>query len=46
VIYKKNISLTALTIGTLWDLTMSIVVYVVLSFISVFPLKSYILIVI
>tara|TARA_B100002051_G_scaffold257992_1_gene275895 strand:- start:579 stop:1793 length:1215 start_codon:yes stop_codon:yes gene_type:complete len=46
VIYKKNISLTALTIGTLWALTMSIVVSVVLSFISGFPLKPNILIVI
>ena len=46
MIYKKNISLTALTIGTLWALTMSIVVSVVLSFISGFPLKPNILIVI
>ena len=46
MIYKKNISLTALTIGTLWALTMSIVVSVVLSFISGFPLKANILIVI
>ena len=46
MIYKKNISLTALTIGTLWALTMSIVVSVVLSFISGFPLKPSILIVI
>jgi len=46
VIYKKNISLTALTIGTLWALTISIVVSVVLSFISGFPLKPNILIVI
>ena len=40
VIYKKNISLTALTIGALWALTMSIVVSVVLSFVSGFPLKQ------
>ena len=46
MIYKKYISLTALTIGTLWALTMSIVVSVVLSFISGFPLKPNILIVI
>jgi len=46
VIYKKNISLTALTIGALWALTMSIVVSVVLSFVSGFPLKPNILIVI
>ena len=46
MIYKKNISLTALTIGTLWALTISIVVSVVLSFISGFPLKPNILIVI
>ena len=46
MIYKNNISLTALTIGTLWALTMSIVVSVVLSFISGFPLKPNILIVI
>ena len=46
MIYKKNISLTAFTIGTLWALTMSIVVSVVLSFISGFPLKPNILIVI
>ena len=46
MIYKKNIYLTALTIGTLWALTMSIVVSVVLSFISGFPLKPNILIVI
>ena len=46
MIYKKNISLTALTIGALWALTMSIVVSVVLSFISGFPLKPNILIVI
>ena len=46
MIYKKNISLTALTIGTLWALTMSIVVSVVLSFISGVPLKPNILIVI
>ena len=46
MIYKKNISLTALTIGTLWALTMSIVVSVVLSFISGLPLKPNILIVI
>ena len=46
MIYKKNISLTALTIGTLWALTMSIVVSVVISFISGFPLKPNILIVI
>ena len=46
MIYKKNISLTALTIGTLWALTMSIVVSVVLSFISGFPFKPNILIVI
>ena len=46
MIYKKNISLTALTVGTLWALTMSIVVSVVLSFISGFPLKPNILIVI
>ena len=46
MIYKKNISLTALTIGTLWALTMSIVVSVLLSFISGFPLKPNILIVI
>ena len=46
MINKKNIFLTALTIGTLWALTMSIVVSVVLSFISGFPLKPNILIVI
>ena len=46
MIYKKNIFLTALTIGTLWALTMSVVVSVVLSFISGFPLKPNILIVI
>ena len=46
MIYKKNISLTALTIGTLWAFTISIVVSVVLSFISGFPLKPNILIVI
>ena len=46
MIYKKNIYLTALTIGTLWALTMSIVVSVLLSFISGFPLKPNILIVI
>ena len=46
MIYKKNISLTALTIGALWALTMSIVVSVVLSFVSGFPLKPNILIVI
>ena len=46
MIYKKNIYLTALTIGILWALTMSIVVSVVLSFISGFPLKPNILIVI
>jgi len=46
VIYKKNIYLTALTIGILWALTMSIVVSVLLSFISGFPLKPNILIVI
>ena len=46
MIYKKNISLTALTIGTLWALTISIVVSVVLSFISGFPFKPNILIVI
>jgi len=45
VINKKNIFLTALTLGTLWALTMSIVVSVVLSFISGFPLKPNILIV-
>ena len=46
MIYKKNIYLTALTIGILWALTMSIVVSVLLSFISGFPLKPNILIVI
>ena len=46
MINKKNIFLTALTLGTLWALTMSIVVSVVLSFISGFPLKPNILIVI
>ena len=46
MINKKNVFLTALTIGTLWALTMSIVVSVVLSFISGFPLKPNILIVI
>ena len=46
MINKTNIFLTALTIGTLWALTMSIVVSVVLSFISGFPLKPNILIVI
>ena len=46
MINKKNGFLTALTIGTLWALTMSIVVSVVLSFISGFPLKPNILIVI
>ena len=46
MINKKNIFITALTIGTLWALTMSIVVSVVLSFISGFPLKPNILIVI
>ena len=46
MIYQKYISLTALTIGTLWALTMSIVVSVVLSFISGVPLKPNILIVI
>ena len=46
MINKTNIFLTALTIGTLWALTMSIVVSVVLSFISGFPIKPNILIVI
>ena len=46
MINKTNIFLTAITIGTLWALTMSIVVYVVQSFISRFPLKPNILIVI
>ena len=46
MIYKKNISLTALTIGALWALTMSIVVSVVISFVSGFPLKPNILMVI
>ena len=46
MIYKKNIYLTALTIGALWALTMSIVVSVVLSFVSGFPLKPNILFVI
>ena len=46
MIYKKNIYLTSLTIGILWALTMSIVVSVLLSFISGFPLKPNILIVI
>ena len=46
MIYKKNISLTALTIGALWALTMSIVVSVVISFVSGFPLKPNILTVI
>ena len=46
MINKKNIFLTALTLGILWALTMSIVVSVVLSFISGFPLKPNILIVI
>ena len=44
--YKKNIFFTAFTVGILWALTMSIVVSVVLSFISGFPLKPNILIVI
>ena len=44
--YKKNIFFTAFTIGILWALTMSIVVSVILSFITGSPLKPNILIVI
>ena len=44
--YKKNIFFTAFIVGILWAITVSIVVSVILSFITGSPLKPNILIVI